>query len=240
MKFYMEKLTLENWGPFHKKTSIDFSAESDKQVTYITGLNSAGKTMIFNALYWCLFDSPEPNVLGSIVNGDALKNGEKQMSVRLRFHVLDDYDNRTDYAITRLLKFDVESAGDGEVMPTRIQRDFNANKYTQSSPRPQLISQKDFGSLMDNLIPPGPRQFFFLDGERLAELFKREHFQLIESYANAISDINLIDTVINNLDKTYNNLNNRYVKSSHVDKEIENEQNKLDKIEGRKRGSEEW
>jgi len=240
MKFYMEKLILENWGPFHEKTTIDFSSNNDAPVTYILGKNGAGKTMIFNALYWCLFDSPEPNDLGSIVNKDALKNGEKQMSVRLKFHVLDDYDNRTDYAITRLLKFDVESAVDGEVIPTMIQRDFNANKYTQSSPRPQLISQKDFGSLMDNLIPPGPRQFFFLNGEKLAELFKREHFQLIESYANAISDINLIDTVINNLDETYNTLNDKYAKSSHVDKEIENEQNKLDTIEERKNGSEEW
>lgn len=236
----MEKLTLENWGPFHKKTSIDFSAESDKQVTYITGLNSAGKTMIFNALYWCLFNSPEPNDLGSIVNKDALKNDEKQMSVRLKFHVLGDYDNRTDYDVTRLLKFDVDSTEEGGVIPTIIQRDFHANKYIQSSPRPQLISQKDFGSLIDNLIPPGPRQFFFLDGEKLAELFKREHFQLIESYANAISDMHLIDTVINNLDETYSTLNDKHAKSSRAGKEIENEQNKLYKIEERKNGSEKW
>lgn len=118
MKFYMEKLALENWGPFHKKTTIDFSLDDDAPVTYILGKNGAGKTMIFNALYWCLFDSPEPNVLGSIVNGDALKNGEKQMSVRLKFHVLDDYDHRTDYDVTRLLEFDVSSTGEGEVIPT--------------------------------------------------------------------------------------------------------------------------
>ena len=132
MKFYMEKLTLENWGPFHEKTTIDFSSDDDAPVTYILGKNGAGKTMIFNALYWCLFDSPEPNVLGSIVSRDALKNGEKQMSVRLKFHVLDDYDNMTDYDVTRLLKFDVGSTGEGEVIPTMIQRDFNANKYIQS------------------------------------------------------------------------------------------------------------
>ena len=241
MKFYMEKLTLKNWGPFHEKTSIDFSTEeSNKQVTYITGLNAAGKTMIFNALYWCLFDSPEPNELGSIVNKDALENGEKQMSVRLKFHVLDDYDNMTDYDVTRLLKFDVGSTIGGEVIPTMIQRDFNANKYPQSSSRPQLISQKDFGSLMDNLIPPGPRQFFFLDGEKLAELFKIEHFQMIESYANAISDINLIDMVINKLDETYNTFNDKYAKSSRVGEEIETEQRKLDRIKEKKDGTESW
>lgn len=160
MKFYMEKLTLENWGPFHEKTSIDFSLESDTQVTYIVGLNSTGKTMIFNALYWCLFDNPGPEELKSIVNKDALKNDEKQMSVRLKFHVLDDYGNRTDYDVARLLKFDLGSTGEGEVIPTMIQRDFNANKYTPASSKPQLISQKDFVSLMDNLIPPGPRRFF--------------------------------------------------------------------------------
>ena len=240
MKFYMEKLILENWGPFHEKTTIDFSSDDDAPVTYILGKNGAGKTMIFNALYWCLFDSPKPNDLGSIVNKDALKNGEKQMSVRLKFHVLDDYDHMTNYDVTRLLKFDVGATGDGEVIPTMIQHVFNANKYIQSSPRPQLISQKDFGSLIDNLIPSGPRQFFFLDGEKLAELFKREHFQLIESYANAISDIHLIDTVINTLDETYSTFNDKYAKSSHVDKEIKNEQNTLDKIEERKNRSEGW
>ena len=240
MKFYMEKLTLENWGPFHEKTTIDFSSDDDAPVTYILGKNGAGKTMIFNALYWCLFDSPKPNDLGSIVNKNALKNGEKQMSVRLKFHVLDDYDNMTEYDVTRLLTFDVKYAGAGVVIPTMIQREFNANKHTQSSPRPQLISQEDFGSLMDNLIPPGPRQFFFLDGEKLAELFKREHFQLIESYANAISDINLIDTVINRLDETYGALSSKYAKSSRISKEIQTEQRKLDKIEKRKSESENW
>ena len=236
----MEKLTLENWGPFHEKTTIDFSSDDDAPVTYILGKNGAGKTMIFNALYWCLFDSPKPNDLGSIVNKNALKNGEKQMSVRLKFHVLDDYDNMTEYDVTRLLTFDVKYAGAGVVIPTMIQREFNANKHTQSSPRPQLISQEDFGSLMDNLIPPGPRQFFFLDGEKLAELFKREHFQLIESYANAISDINLIDTVINRLDETYGTLSGKYAKSSRISKEIQTEQRKLDKIEKRKSESENW
>lgn len=241
MKFYMETLILENWGPFHEKTSIDFSTEeSDKQVTYILGKNGAGKSMIFNALYWCLFDSPEPNVLESIVSKDALKNDEKQMSVRLKFHVLDDYDNMTDYDVTRLLKFDVGRTGEGGGVPTTIQREFNANKYTRSSPIPQSIPQKDFGSLMDNLIPPGPRQFFFLDGEKLAELFKIERFQMIESYANAISDINLIDTVINKLDETYNTFNDKYAKSSRVDKEIETEQRKLDRIKEKKDGTERW
>lgn len=63
---------------------------------------------------------------------------------------------------------------------------------------------------------------------------------MIESYANVISDINLIDIVINKLNQSYSDLNDKYAKSSRVDKEIKTEQKNLDKTKERKSRSEKW
>jgi len=90
MKLFFEELKIKNWGPFVDTNEIDFSISKEKNLVYIYGLNSSGKTNIFEALYWCLFNSPSVNDLTNIINKIALKNNDKEMSVRVKFYTLDD------------------------------------------------------------------------------------------------------------------------------------------------------
>lgn len=221
---------MKNWGPFHKEGNIEFSSDSNKNVTYILGKNSTGKTLIFDAIYWCLFNKPEIDNLKPIVNKVALKKDEKDMFVRLKFYTIDDYGNRTGYDAKRSLKFDTSFTREEVFIPEMLQMGFNANKYTQSSSQPRPVSQEDFQKLIDNYIPEGPRPYFFLDGERLADLFKKENLQKIESYANAISDVFLIDQVSVKLSDAYDSLNEMVSKASGIDKKIIAENKALEKI----------
>jgi len=238
VKLFFEELKIKNWGPFVGTNEIDFSISKEKNVIYIYGLNSSGKTNIFEALYWCLFNFPSVNDLTNIINKIALKNNDKEMSVRAKFYTLDDYQNRTDYDITRLVKYDIIQTEQNGLMPTMITSFFNGDKYIQISSKPIPLSQDEFHRTIDKFIPEGPRPFFFLDGEKLADLFKKENILKIESYANALSDISLIDKLIENLDNLYEKLDSKYKVTDDV--EIKKLSNAVEESRANLEKAKEW
>ena len=207
MKIFLEKLILKNWGPFKHEDEVEFSTNENKPVTYVFGLNSSGKSHIFEAICWCLFDDPKADDLKEIINKEALQNQENEMSVRIKFFTVDEYQNKLEYDVRRTIHFDVKKENHNDAfVPTMIQSDFVATRNNPLTNEHKLLNQSDFKKMIDNYIPIGPRRFFFLDGEKLATLFLKENLLKIESYANALSDVHLIDNVIENLNKLYDSL----------------------------------
>ena len=49
------KLTLNNWRVFYGKRTIEFSNDTNKNVTLVHAENSMGKTTMLNAIKWCLY-----------------------------------------------------------------------------------------------------------------------------------------------------------------------------------------
>lgn len=236
MKIFFDKLIMKNWGPFHAESVINFSHDENKPVTYIFGLNSAGKTHIYEALYWCLFNEPGIDEIKEIINKEALSNEEKEMFVRLKFVTYDDYENKSEFDVKRAIKFDSKKIESNKIVPNLIQSDFIANKFSSNTGKTKTLNQEDFKKLIDNFIPIGPRRFFFLDGEKLATLFQKENLKKIESYANALSDIHLIDRLVKNLETLYSNLIEKQPKSTgskiiQQKERVDREQELLNQIE---------
>ena len=50
----IESISIENFRLL-KKMDITLSQDSEKPITIIEGNNSAGKTSLINAMYWCLY-----------------------------------------------------------------------------------------------------------------------------------------------------------------------------------------
>jgi len=51
----IEKVKIENFGPFIGKHELEFSINEEKKLNLILGLNASGKTQLFNAMLWCLY-----------------------------------------------------------------------------------------------------------------------------------------------------------------------------------------
>jgi len=51
----IEKVKIENFGPFAGKHELDFSINEQKKLNVILGLNGSGKTQLFNLMSWCLY-----------------------------------------------------------------------------------------------------------------------------------------------------------------------------------------
>ena len=51
----IEKVKIENFGPFIGKHELEFSINEEKKLNLIVGQNGSGKTQLFNAMLWCLY-----------------------------------------------------------------------------------------------------------------------------------------------------------------------------------------
>ena len=71
MKF--KQLTIENFRPFFGKQTIHFSNDDNKPITLVTAPNNWGKTSIYEAIKWCLYDIwPDTETRDESINTEAI------------------------------------------------------------------------------------------------------------------------------------------------------------------------
>ena len=163
----IKRITLYNIGPYVGKNTFEFSIDRDKNIVLIGGKNGAGKTTFFKAIKTCLygckvwgFDSPGKDyysLISSLVNFKTA------------------YDNNSCAFIEIELVFD-----DGkEVDCYTLHREWKNTKMTlveffNIHKNGELIigtEENDFINYLLSVIPPDMFNFYFFDGESIAEFF---------------------------------------------------------------------
>lgn len=163
----IKRITLYNIGPYVGKNTFEFSIDRDKNIVLIGGKNGAGKTTFFKAIKTCLygckvwgFDSPGKDyysLISSLVNFKTT------------------YDNNSCAFIEIELVFD-----DGkEVDCYTLHREWKKTKMTlveffNIHKNGGLIigtEENDFINYLLSVIPPDMFNFYFFDGESIAEFF---------------------------------------------------------------------
>lgn len=163
----IKRITLYNIGPYVGKNTFEFSIDRDKNIVLIGGKNGAGKTTFFKAIKTCLygckvwgFDSPGKDyysLISSLVNFKTA------------------YDNNSCAFIEIELVFD-----DGkEVDCYTLHREWKKTKMTlveffNIHKNGELIigtEENDFINYLLSVIPPDMFNFYFFDGESIAEFF---------------------------------------------------------------------
>lgn len=163
----IKRITLYNIGPYVGKNTFEFSIDRDKNIVLIGGKNGAGKTTFFKAIKTCLygckvwgFDSPGKDyysLISSLVNFKTA------------------YDNNSCAFIEIELVFD-----DGkEVDYYTLHREWKKTKMTlveffNIHKNGGLIigtEENDFINYLLSVIPPDMFNFYFFDGESIAEFF---------------------------------------------------------------------
>lgn len=163
----IKRITLYNLGPYVGKNTFEFSIDRDKNIVLIGGKNGAGKTTFFKAIKTCLygckvwgFDSPGKDyysLISSLVNFKTA------------------YDNNSCAFIEIELVFD-----DGkEVDCYTLHREWKKTKMTlveffNIHKNGELIigtEENDFINYLLSVIPPDMFNFYFFDGESIAEFF---------------------------------------------------------------------
>lgn len=200
----------------------------------IVAENGTGKTTILNAITWCLYEQEyqlkDVDRALPIINSKKLKEMEldtyESVGVRLTIQ-----DKNKEIVFDRKLKC------------LRIQNDAGV-------PVAQFDTQSEFTVTVSNLtsssgtitVPPGERDFyvadyfensihdfFFFDGERLEEFFSDRKASSIQASVEAIAQISLLDTTVQNVQKMAASLSREVAKAKPNLKKLEDERDKAKK-----------
>jgi DNA sulfur modification protein DndD len=181
----------------YRDAKIEFAHSPDRNFTIVEGVMGAGKTNILNALTWCLFGIElhiDKKYTGlPIVNTTALNEdkGTSELIVEVQFIQSDGKRIR----VTRTGHF----------------KEDKGNLKTIVSPHDLCIMREtgrewvgpiygdDAQYIVDSLIPPSIEEYFFFDGERMDDYFKKNTGKDIKDAVFKISQLQLCESMIDHL-----------------------------------------
>lgn len=166
----LRTITLQNFGLYAGRQTLDLvpgrSAERDLPVVLIGGKNGAGKTTLLEAVRLALYGK---RALGARVGA-----AEYERYLSSRVHV--DVDGTIPEVTSVGLEFDYAEAG--VIQHFRVERSWSGrtSKATETlalyndDALVTSVPAEEWHQFLQDLVPPGVSQFFFFDGEKIAEI----------------------------------------------------------------------
>lgn len=153
------------------------------------GLNAAGKTYLFDAINWGLFGQCRysTDVMSSVINKYAIDNNDLKIEIGINCYKIDEYGHRTEYFINRTQFFDKENE---EIIYKKT--DFTGLKKIPGTSSSININEQDFKFDLEKMIPKAVKEFYFLDGEELANLFSPIALENVKDLSIRLSAIPIL------------------------------------------------
>jgi len=198
----IKRLTLHNVGVYASDNNFVFNDQ--KAVTLIGGMNGRGKTTFLEAVLLALYGSNSFAVAESRYKsyGDYLRahvnvsDGTNESFVELEFCMHEEDDNNT-YIITRAWNINGKHVRDYiNVKKNGVEDKFLTQNWTM---------------FIESVLPSGLANFFFFDGEKIAELAEGETSPQMKNSIKALLGINVIDMLQNDLARITKRLNNEQI-----------------------------
>ena len=250
----LKRITLNNFRQFYGTQTIDFSYDSNNNITVIKGENGCGKTGIYRAMIFCLYGEKSlSNEKKSQNSGDSEKvhlinfnyldeNKDKVVTASVK---LEMNNGRKNYIITRSIDGKKNSINDeiaeNEDLDVEMQIIDEAGNYD-----PTIIRDKnEVKKIVNDILDSGLKDFFFFDGEQIESLSKTDK-DMREAIKNGITKllqiddldraIKIVDSAVREQQKTIKNNNPTSELSQIIDEKesiqakINEKQAELDEI----------
>lgn len=182
----IKRLTMHNFGVYASTNTFDFTGE--KPIVLIGGLNGRGKTTFLEAVLLSLYGANSfaykesafkayGQYLRSFVN---ISDGTKKTFVELDF-VLNNAD-RDHYVVRRKWS---------AVNKIRT----NEKIFVQKNGRYNRFLTENWSMFVENILPSALSNFFFFDGEKIAELAVDNTNSQLKESIRAMLGISVLDTL---------------------------------------------
>ena len=233
----LHKLTLNNVGLFRGRQTITLTPNTNRSIILIGGMNGAGKTTLLDAVRLCLY--------GKRALGNRVSHNEYYDYLSEMIHRNSIANSTLDCASVSL---EFEYARDGEKKRYTVERSWKRQKGGKTVKEALAIYENDrlntefeaghWQDYINELIPIGVSQFFFLDGENVRKLVDDSgHDVFLRESIKALFGLNLVERLQSDLHIYSNRLVKRDSPESvqreitEVELEIENLQSRLADVE---------
>ncbi len=188
----LEWMRLTNFRQFYGDQIIRFSRHHKRNVTVVHGVNGSGKTSLFTALNWCLYELGVED-MGELVSKQALMEAavdeEIEMKVQLAF-------SHTGERLTATRALLVSRTSSQQWQP-KSQTEFSLDSMrtdgqTRSIPNPT--------GYVESILPSNVRTYFFFDGEKIDQFTRPSHEAEVREAVRNVLKIEVLERAKNHLD----------------------------------------
>lgn len=189
-------MRVENFRQYAGEQEIEFSADADRNVTVVHGINGAGKTSLFYALNWAFFGDAVVDDTDRLISKATLADaaaGERFVtSVQVDF----EHDGGKYVGVRSI---DVEKRSPDAA-------DFHADApiftLTRTGPDGQSKEVRVPREELNSILPESVRTYFFFDGERIDQFARPENAAQVKTAVMSVLRVELLDQAIKHLRAT--------------------------------------
>ncbi len=219
----IERILLHNYRQY-KKIDLNFDSSSNYDLNMLIATNGTGKTNLLNAINWCLYGEElslsEKSKSSPILNRNSIKNSNGETSVSVKIWVSNYQKN--DILFSREALFRVGNKG------SIIERNTELNvELTNEIGNTKILEGDEAQAEVERFVPENIKEFFFFDGERLDNYFKKATGENIRNATFKISQIDVLSRIEKRLDTILKKMINKAGKEYPDVEEAEIELNSL-------------
>lgn len=199
-----KKLVLHNFGVYASDNVYEFN--KDKPVVLIGGMNGRGKTTFLEAILLALYGA----------NSFAVsESSHKSYGQYLRAHV-----NTADGTLESYVELEFDMNADEDMNTYTVRRSWTS-KARRMTDSVQVMKNgiadpflsKNWAMFVESVLPSGLANFFFFDGEKIAELASGETNEAMKNAIKSLLGINVIDSLSSDLQRIMNRLNAEHIEN---------------------------
>lgn len=200
----IKKLVLHNFGVYASDNVYEFN--KDKPVVLIGGMNGRGKTTFLEAILLALYGA----------NSFAVsESSHKSYGQYLRAHV-----NTADGTLESYVELEFDMNTDEDMNTYTVRRSWNSNAkrltdrvLVMKNDKEDSFLSKNWAMFVESVLPSGLANFFFFDGEKIAELASGETNEAMKNAIKSLLGINVIDSLSSDLQRIMNRLNAEHIQN---------------------------
>ncbi len=214
----IKRLTLHNFGVYADDNTYEFKYRKTRCVSLIGGMNGRGKTTFLEAVLLALYGQNSFAFAESRYKtyGEYLRahvntaDGTNMAFVELEFD-MDENNDKNSYIVTRMWN----SIGKHVKDTIRVKKNNVDDKFLT----------QNWTMFIESILPSGLANFFFFDGEKIAELAETETNSGMKDSIKALLGINVIDLLQSDLSRILKRVNSEQIDEYSVVKirELETE-----------------
>ena len=243
----IKSIELKNFRPYEDVT-IEFSQDKTKSFTIIEGNNSAGKTSLINAMYWCLYGQEQFLNVGEgkpIPNQNILNKTKVGEGCDSSVIITINDDKGPKYQISRTLesrrqnndrtkRYEGDAAGQIDSGITTL----ISQSFSQRDDRGNWEATDDdtrFISKVAKFLPEKLSSFVIFNGEILDSFFKTENAEKIKDGIEKVSGLPITEKSIEHWEKMVKEYSRKAARSSGtsatlIQEKLDNKEKTFDKI----------